>query len=146
MESVRTDSGPFSVIDGAIGTLGDRQLSQLEALLRSRAGKCVVVLIHHHLGCPRKILRENPLSKVELRVLQLNGANRVCDLLAEHKPAVVLHGHKHLDYRATYKCAMIQSAASVAYGDRLGGENCHVYDIEANGRVSLVASTHIAVS
>ena len=70
----------------------------------------------------------------------------MCDLLAEHKPAVVLHGHKHLDYRATYKGAMILSAASVAYGDRLGGENCHVSDIKADGRVSLVASTRIVSS
>jgi 3',5'-cyclic AMP phosphodiesterase CpdA len=130
-----------SVLEGAIGTLGDLQLNQLEELLKSRAGKCTVVLMHHHLGCPPEV--RTAFTNAELNVLQLEEAQRVCDMVASYKPTVVLHGHKHVSYSASYKDAMILSGASVAYGDKLNklsGENCYVYNIEADGKVSLVAS------
>ena len=38
------------------------------------------------------------------------------------------------------------SAPSVAYGNRVGPHNCHVYAVDPEGQVSLVASTQISAS
>lgn len=139
-----------SMPEGAIGTLGKVQLNQLEELLKSRENKCTIVLLHHHLGCPPELL--TAFKTGELSVLQLEEAQQVCDILASHKPTVVLHGHKHVSYWASYKDVMILSGASVAHGDKRDKQyepkhdNCHVYNIEVNGMVSLVASKHIASS
>ena len=133
-----------SIVDGAIGMLGRDQLDRLEALLRARSGKCAILVVHHHLGCPPEILARLQVSPLELKVLQLADTARLRRILAGHASVVVLHGHKHVGYWADLDRIHVISAPSVAYGNRVGTENCHVYAIGTEGQVSLVASTRIS--
>src|SRR6266851_340515 len=55
----------LSIVDGAIGMLGRGQLDRLEGLLRARSGKCAILVLHHHLGCPP--WRTRPVSAASCR-------------------------------------------------------------------------------
>jgi hypothetical protein len=71
---------------------------------------------------------------------------RLRDILSSHARVVVFHGHKHVGYRADLERIRVISAPSVAYGNRVGPHNCHVYAVDAEGQISLVASTQISAS
>jgi hypothetical protein len=137
----------FQIADGAIGILGNDQLERLEVILNSRPSKCAVILIHHHVGIPDGL---DPLDRfwgAELAALQLKEASELCKRLANHHATVVMHGHDHQGYWAKYEEKVtILSGASAAYGDKLGGDNCYVYNISPEGEVSKVVSERIAAA
>lgn len=136
----------LSIVDGAIGMLGRGQLDRLEGLLRARSGKCALLVLHHHLGCPPEILSRLKVSPLEVKVLQLADTARLRGILSSHARVVVFHGHKHVGYWADLERIRVISAPSVAYGNRVGPHNCHVYAVDPEGQVSLVASTQISAS
>jgi 3',5'-cyclic AMP phosphodiesterase CpdA len=136
----------LSIVDGAIGMLGRGQLDRLEGLLRARSGKCALLVLHHHLGCPPEILSRLKVSPLEVKVLQLADTARLRGILSSHARVVVFHGHKHVGYWADLERIRVISAPSVAYGNRVGPHNCHVYAVDPEGQVSLVVSTQISAS
>jgi hypothetical protein len=99
-----------------------------------------------HLGCPPEILSRLKVSPLEVKVLQLADTARLRGILSSHARVVVFHGHKHVGYWADLERIRVISAPSVAYGNRVGSHNCHVYAVDPEGQVSLVASTQISAS
>jgi len=132
--------------DGALGEIGVTQAVRLELMLRQRPrDKVVVALVHHHIGCPQDVQPAVAKSKIELKALQLNDAWQLADIFQRHAaPCVVLHGHKHVGYFAQARGISVLSAASVPYGNKLGGANCNCVCIDKQGGVSLHASTTIS--
>src|SRR6266851_961598 len=80
------------------------------------------------------------------RVSALADTARLRGILSSHARVVVFHGHKHVGYWADLERIRVISAPSVAYGNRVGPHNCHVYAVDPEGQVSLVASTQISAS
>jgi predicted phosphodiesterase len=134
----------LSILDGAIGMLGRGQLERLEQLLQSRPGKCAIVAVHHHLGCPPEVLSQMRAWNWDLKVLQLADTARLRRILARHASVVVFHGHKHIGYWADLDGIHVVSAPSVAHGNRVGTDNCYLYTVGPGGEVSLGASTRIS--
>jgi 3',5'-cyclic AMP phosphodiesterase CpdA len=132
--------------DGALGELGALQLSFLELILNARPkDKIVAVLVHHHIGCPHDIQRQIARTMVELKALQMHEGPLLAGLLQRHgAPSIVLHGHKHAGYWAKANEITVMSAASVSYGNRLGGANCNAVLIDDKGEISLYASATIS--
>ncbi len=134
------------LVDGALGEIGVRQAMRLELMLRQRPkDKLVVLLLHHHIGCPRDVRHRIARTRVELKALQLHDGWQLADILQRHgAPCVLLHGHKHAGYWARAGKFSVLSAASVPYGNKLHGDNCNAVAIDERGDVSLYASTKIA--
>jgi 3',5'-cyclic AMP phosphodiesterase CpdA len=133
------------LVDGALGEIGGLQLTRLILMLERRPkNKVVVVLLHHHIGCPHDIQHKIARTMVELKALQLREGRELAGVLETHgAPSLVLHGHKHAGYWAKANDITVLSAASVPYGNKLGGPNCSAVAVDDGGEVSLYASATI---
>ena len=79
------------------GLLGPEQLAATRELAReaTRAGRAVVLALHHHLALPPERIPSDRL----LARTPLADAHLVVRLVAEQRIAAVLHGHRHVAFR-----------------------------------------------
>ena len=146
--ALNSNTGPAGwIADGALGSLGTRQLGRLELILNQRErDKCVIVLLHHHVGCPDEVRPLVAKPDAALRMLQLQDGTQLLSLLQRHGGNfIVLHGHKHVGYWAKAGTTTVISGASVSYGDKRGAHNCAAYFINEKGEVYLHSHTRISV-
>lgn len=136
-----------SLLSGAFGALGSAQLQRVRDLANDREGRCLILLMHHHLGWPDALRnRLKDFSKqVEMKALQLIDAADLDEVLAKLNRTVIFHGHKHVRYEARRHSTTIVCGPSVAYGDNLSrAANCVAYSISTAGQVSVIDETNIA--
>jgi 3',5'-cyclic AMP phosphodiesterase CpdA len=136
-----------SLLSGAFGALGSPQLHRLRDLANDRGERCLVLLMHHHLGWPDALRnRLKDLSKkLEMKALQLTDASDLDEVLAKLDRTVIFHGHKHVRYEARRRSTTIVCGPSVAYGDNLSrAANCVAYSVSPAGEVSVIDETYIA--
>ncbi|MRG56780.1 hypothetical protein GF108_14465 [Phyllobacterium sp. SYP-B3895] len=135
--------GAFGVTDGAFGALGSDQLRRLKLLLGSAGTKQVLVLVHHHVGMPRRIKAKFGKKAYQLKFLQLTDARKLLRVLAPCN-ATIFHGHKHVAYAAKFEKTIIISAGSLCYGDIAGGrDSAAIYSMSHDGHVYLAGSNAI---
>lgn len=138
----------MSIFSGAFGYLDPNQLDRLIEILESCAGRCLVLLLHHHVGMTpelKKILAKLK-SPIATKGLQLRNARLLLDLLTKYgSPIVIFHGHQHIGYRAGLGRVRIVSAPSVAYGDEVfrGAPNCVVYGFDDAGELSITEELNL---
>ncbi|MET3225822.1 putative phosphodiesterase [Bradyrhizobium japonicum] len=111
----------MNIFTGALGEVGWKQLSKLSLLIKARKGKCLILLVHHHIGFPGEIIREvrSRFGKAQLAALRLRDAKKLAKVLSAASSCVVFHGHKHMLYRAQLGKAAVISGSSALYGDVL---------------------------
>ena len=137
-----------SIVTGGFGLLGKEQLQRLDRILERTGDRCKVILLHHHVGEPAVIRNLRADKRFHMKTLQLRDAANLHRILARHSSVLVFHGHQHVGYRAAKGNIVVVSAPSVAYGDKLGGPNCHIYQIssgpsQARASIRSVESTTI---
>jgi 3',5'-cyclic AMP phosphodiesterase CpdA len=112
-----------SILFGAFGALGARQLRELDNILRKKRNRPAIILIHHHIGFPPSVYERlsKLYSSIEIKSLQLADAKSLKRIVLKYPGCIVLHGHKHISYTAALGHSKIISAPSVTYGDILGG-------------------------
>jgi 3',5'-cyclic AMP phosphodiesterase CpdA len=134
------EESPGTLLNSGFGRLGRKQIRRFEALVKDAGARCVVVLLHHHVGFPPQILTAMKAKhrRVEIRALALRDAYKFARILTNLDKCVIFHGHKHIGYRAKLGNATVISGPSVTYGDEFGGSNCGTYAIGNDGSVKVI--------
>lgn len=134
------DETPETLINSGFGRLGRKQISRFESLVRDAGARCVIVLLHHHVGIPSQVLAamRRQHSRIEIRALALRDAYRLARVLGSLKKCIVFHGHKHIGYQAILGSATVIAGPSVTYGNEFGGSNCSIYAIDDNGNIAVM--------
>jgi 3',5'-cyclic AMP phosphodiesterase CpdA len=93
LDSARWGAEP----DDTPGQLGPEQLQACREAAREaeRAGRALVVALHHHLVLPPERVPSDAL----LARMRLADADKLVRIAAELPVAAVLHGHRHVAYR-----------------------------------------------
>ena len=133
------DEEAGALVDSAIGRMGKAQLDRLRNIVGRAKGRCVILLMHHHVGAPKEIeesLRKR-LGSLTFASLTLREARELGAILSQLEKCVVFHGHKHVGYRARLGPTFVVSGRSVSFpgGSRPPG-NCSVYNIRNDGLLS----------
>jgi len=134
------EDAPESLLNSGFGRLGRKQIECFETLTKDAGSRCVIVLLHHHVGIPPEILAamKKKHRRVEIRALALRDAYKFAKILGTLNKCVVFHGHKHIGYRAKLGNTIVISGPSVTYGDEFGGSNCGIYAINSDGNVNVL--------
>lgn len=131
------DESPEMILNSGYGRLGNKQIARFQSLAKEVGSRCLIVLLHHHVGMPPQILTamKEHYRRVEIRALALRDGYKFAKVLEGLNKCVVFHGHKHIGYQATLGSATVVSGPSVTYGSEFGGSNCAIYMIDRQGTI-----------
>lgn len=131
-------------LTNAIGVVSPRQLRALKSVLKSSQHGAWLILLHHQV--------------VEYPVLGISLTDRIglalmnaSDLLAAIGPharrALILHGHRHVEWVGTTGETVLCSAPSVTLGmEKYRGRfNIHEFSVSPAGRIQISANESIKV-
>lgn len=136
--------GSYGVIDGAFGKLGGEQIRKLAAILEAAKARKILILVHHHVGIPKRIVAEFGKSGFQLKFLQLRDAKKLLKLADKHD-VTIFHGHKHVAYTAMHNNTVIVSAGSICYGDIASGRDAAtIFAIPTRGPIERSASCNFS--
>ena len=132
-----------SIMRSGVGRLGRQQLVGLNAILSKAAGRCVIILVHHHVGIPKELVGDlrRSFGRVTLRSLALREARQLARMLSKVPRCILFHGHKHVAYHAIAGNMIVISGESVAYPSREKGARVRRYEIEKTGAISVFDDT-----
>jgi 3',5'-cyclic AMP phosphodiesterase CpdA len=119
------DSIEFSstLATNAYGHVGSEQLRKIARLKEAQDGRRFLFALHHHIALPSKLARGNLLKRLQPFFLLLQNPRSVVRVLREYEPAVVLHGHRHVEYGGRLHKLDIVSAPSTTLGCEAQGRD-----------------------
>jgi hypothetical protein len=115
-------------------------------LLSHAGARCVILLIHHHIGFPPEKLREfrERYGQMQTDALTLLDAEELKEIILPLRHCYVFHGHKHFPYHARLGEAIVISGPSVTYGPHEGGDSCALYQLNQDQSLRFVASPNVS--
>lgn len=132
-----------SLWDGAIGELGAEQRDRLTSLLLKNKAKCVIVLVHHHIGFPPDKHQEFVKAfriggRMQTRALALFEARVVAYTISLLPNSYLFHGHIHFPFAAQVgRGGKVISGPSVTYTNGSSPQGC-VYQIHPQDGIALL--------
>jgi predicted phosphodiesterase len=112
------DSIEFSstLAANAYGYVPTDQLQKIANLKEVQGGRRYLFALHHDVALPPQLVRGSLLRRLQPFFLLLQNPRSVVRALREHAPAVVLHGHRHVEYGGKLHKLDIVSAPSTTLG------------------------------
>lgn len=130
-----------SLYHGAIGDLRQSQLDRFITLLENNAnsGKCMIILVHHHIGFPAQKHREyvNAYGRLTTRALAFRHARVVARFIRLLDNCYLFHGHIHYPYTAQLGRAKVISGPSVTYRNG-NSPQCFLYQIHPQNGLTIL--------
>jgi hypothetical protein len=108
-----------NIVTNAFGRVSPSSLEKVAAIVADRPERDWVFALHHHVALPKSVSARTAKGRITERFMVLENPTAFLRSLAPH-PAVILHGHRHVEYLGRIGNVDISSARSAAVGDEVG--------------------------
>jgi predicted phosphodiesterase len=145
------DSNDISVnlFDNAFGFVQPSQVKRLDQLLERHKSRNYLLAMHHHIALPRRLKDRQLKGRIFEKFMVLRNSRTLMNALTQKREAVILHGHRHVDYRGSLGNVQVISAPSTTLGSivpiRAPGYYIHTLGIGPNRGLAVNQSQFIEI-
>ncbi|MCP3468472.1 metallophosphoesterase [Bradyrhizobium sp. CCGUVB23] len=105
-----------TIVENAFGAVSKPQMDKLISLMALYRGWRRLICIHHHVALPDDLRSRVFKERLFERFMVLQDSRKLIEQISG-QPCVVLHGHRHVDYRGQLGAIQVISAPSSTLGD-----------------------------